>query len=287
MDKKYWEDLNKFPPLNKNEEAALFKKASAGNKIARDTIINSNLRFVIEIAKEYEGQGLEFEDLVSYGNLGLCRAYEKFDSTRNIKFITYAVWWIRQAILQALNEDTHMIRVPHYKAVSKNTVEKTKEKLEHKHQREITTAEIEDELGKEISNSFDYFSVISLDKVFTGDTKTTLGGALKDPEGVDPELRADHESFLKDLNDLLSDFTEREKNIIKYYHGMGIVRNLTLEEIGLEFGITRERVRQIKEKVLKRLRHKSKKEKLKPYLAILQSEILHDISNSKQQGKNP
>jgi len=282
MDKKYFEDLNKYPPLEKKKEREIALKAKAGDKKSKDLLINSNLRFVISIAKEYKKQGLPLEELVAYGNLGLCKAYDKYDPEKGNKFITYAVWWIRQSILQALNEHNSLIKIPHYQRVSYSLIEKTKENLERKYQREVSNFEVEEELGKKMNLSVaEAYHIIPLDKSYGKHGNYPLKNAIEDTDASDPESFSDHESFFMELEDILKDFTEREKAIIKYYYGIGIVRGLTLEEIGVEFGITRERVRQIKAKVIKRLQHKSRSGRLQPYLAILKSEILNDISGSK------
>lgn len=280
MDDKYWSDLNKYPPLSKEKEKEVAVLAKAGDRKAYELLINSNLRFVVNVAKEYKNQGLDLEDLVAYGNLGLCKAFKKFDPERGMKFITYAVWWIRQAILQALSEDNHLIKIPHYQVVTKGMLDKTRDKLEREEQREVSRHEVEDELGKSVKNStMEAYHVVPLDKSYAADGKNPLANAISDDDASDPEATTDHESFLQELDDILRDFTDREKAIIKYYHGIGIVRNLTLEEIGVEFGITRERVRQIKAKVIERLQHQSRKGRLQPYLAILKTEILNDISS--------
>lgn len=284
MDTKYWSDLNKYPPLEREKEKEIAIKAKAGDRKAYETLINSNLRFVVNVAKEYKSQGLELEDLVAYGNVGLCRAFNKYEPERGMKFITYAVWWIRQSILDALNKHNHLIAVPHYQRVTKSQLEKTQELLERKYQREVSLNEIEDYLGKKLQTStMDSYHIIPLDKSFTSDGINPIKDALEDDAAVNPESKTYHESFLTELNDILKDFDDREQAIIKYYHGIGVVRNMTLEEIGVEFGITRERVRQIKAKVLERLKHKSRKGKLQPYLAELKSEILNDISSSEDE----
>lgn len=283
MDEKYWSDLNDYPPLSREDEKEIAKKAKAGNRKAYETLINSNLRFVVSVAKEYTKQGLPLEELVAYGNLGICKAFDKFDITRNMKFITYAVWWIRQAILQALSEHNHLVKIPLYQRVTKTMMEKTREKLERKHQREVATQEIEEEIGKTLkTNIVGAYHVIPLDKSFAQDGNNPIKNVIGDVEAPNPEAELDHLSFKTELDSILNDFTDREKSIIKYYHGIGVVRNLTLEEIGIEFGITRERVRQIKAKVLERLRHRSRKGRLQPYLAILQTNILNEISSTEQ-----
>jgi len=281
MDEKYWHDLDKYPPLSRADEKEVAVKAKAGDRKSYELLINSNLRFVVSVAKEYKTQGLSLEDLVAYGNLGLCKAFKKYDPERGMKFITYAVWWIRQAILQALSEDNHLIKIPHYQVVTKGMLEKTREKLEQKYQREVGLNEVELELGKSVkASTMEAYHVVPLDKSFSDDGNNPLKNAISDEEAMDPEAATDHESFLQELEDILKGFTDREKAIIKYYHGIGVVRNMTLEEIGVEFGITRERVRQIKFKVLERLRHPSRKGRLQPYLAVLKTEILNDISSS-------
>lgn len=284
MDDKFWEDLNKYPPLKPKDEIEIAKKAKAGDRQAYETLINSNLRFVVRTAKEYSGQGLELEELIAYGNVGICKAYSKYDPDSGYKFITYAVWWIRQSILQALNDHNHLIKIPHYQRVTKTTIEKAREKLERKFQRTVTYAEVEDEVGKDLKlSTLEAYHIIPLDKSFTEDGESPIKDILEDKGAINPIDFLEHESFMQELDEILEDFTDREKIIIKYYHGIGIIRNLTLEEIGTEFGITRERVRQIKEKVLQKLRHKSRSERLQPYLAILKSEILNDMSSSDEE----
>ncbi len=280
MDNKYWSDLSKYPPLKLAEELEIAKKAKAGDRKSYELLINSNLRFVVKVAKEYAKQGLPLEELVAYGNLGLCKGFERYDPERGLKYISYAVWWIRQSILHALNEHIHLIKIPHYQRVTKTLIEKTKEELERENQREVSNYEVEEFLGTKLNTStIEAYHVIPIDQSFGGDGQNPLKNALEDVDSIDPEAFTYHQSFLTELNDILKDFDDREQAIIKYYHGIGVIRNLTLEEIGVEFGITRERVRQIKVKVLERLRHKSRSGRLQPYLAELKSEILNDISS--------
>jgi RNA polymerase primary sigma factor len=280
MDEKYWKDLNKYPPLSRKEEKELIIKAKGGDRHAYNKVINSNLRFVVNVAKEYSKQGLELEDLIAYGNLGLCKGFEKFDSTKDVKLISYAVWWIRQAILEALNADTHLVKIPHSQIITKNMINRSRDRLEVKHQREIYDHEIEDDIGKKNSHShMAIYSVVPLEKCFRNDDSTSIKNVIENTESLDPESELDHMSFISELEEILSDFEDRERSIIEYYYGIGIVRKMTLEEIGLEFGITRERVRQIKLKVLKKLQHVSRSSRLRPYLADLKSEMLNDISD--------
>ena len=280
---KYWEDLNRYPPMTKAEESKVMVKAKEGHKPSYDLVINSNLRFVVKVAKEYKGQGLELEDLIAYGNVGLCKAFPRFDPAKGNKFFSYAVWWIRQSILQALAEDNHMIKIPHYQRVTQNLINKTKEELTRDNQREVSIHEVEQALSKQVSaTAVAACRVIELDKSYAGsnDAGSALKHILKDESAIDPELVIDTESFLKELNSILSLFKDREREIVKFYFGIGETRSMTLEEIGSEFGITRERVRQIKEKLLIKLRHPTRSNKLKPYLSLLKSEILNDIHNT-------
>lgn len=282
MDKKYWEDLNKFPPLKKKDEIEIAKKAKNGDRNSYEKLINSNLRFVINVAKEYSNQGIDLEELVAYGNLGLCKAFKKFDPEIGNRFITYAVWWIRQSILQALSEHNYLIKIPPYQRVSNKVFLKTQEKLEQAYQREVSYNEIEEEILRNLKKpSLNTYRVISLEKSFTKEKNSPIKEALADDNSEDPEAECDHESFLLELKSILNDFSEREQIIIKKYHGIDTIRNLTLEEIGVEFGITRERVRQIKKKILKKLKHKSRKDRLEPYLNLLQPDILNDLSRKK------
>jgi len=279
MDKIYWADLNKYPPLKKKEELEIAKKAKTGDRKSYEILINSNLRFVINVAKEYMNQGIDLEELVAYGNLGLCKAYNRYDPETGYRFITYAVWWIRQAILHALSKHNYLVNIPQYKRLSSRALSKARDKLQKKLQREVSDVEIEEELNMKVLGTC---RIISLDQSFAENPKNSLRNIIEDIDSKDPEAELDNESFLLELKDILKDFTEREKIIIKKYHGIGIIRNLTLEEIGVEFGITRERVRQTKKKVLQRLKHKSRSDRLKQYLDVLQSEILNDLSCNKQ-----
>jgi RNA polymerase primary sigma factor len=283
MDEIYRKHLSQYPPMTREEEKPLITSGQAGNKRDRDKVINSNLRYVIKVAKEYNNQGIEFDDLVAYGNLGLCKAFNKFDNKRGIKFYTYAVWWIRQSILQALAEENHLIKIPLYQRITKSTWENTKNKLERTLQREVSTYEIEEELGKTIDiNTVYAYHLINLDRPNTDEDKKALVNLIADENAEDPESESDHESFLIELHDILSEFTDREQEIIKSYYGIDQERGLTLEEIGIELELTRERVRQIKLKILEKLSHSKRKNRLKHYLDIIKSDVLYDLSYSKQ-----
>ena len=262
----YLNDIRNCSPLEKEEERELIIKAKAGNTLAYNKVIKSNLRFVIDTAKKYQGQGIDLEDLVAEGNIGLIKAFDRFDISKGFRFITYAVWWIRQSILTALHEHAKLIRLPLNKISSVTKINKIQETLRDALRREPTQRELEDELGenKKLLNDLQFnYTILDLDNPYTEDGKD-LNNVISIAEELNPE---DYEKeFRKELEDILTKFTEREKIIIKMYYGIGYKDNYTLQEIGEEFGITRERVRQIKEKVLQNLRKKHKSDKLRIFL---------------------
>lgn len=229
-------------------------------------VITSNLRFVVSVAKGYQDQGLPLEELIAEGNLGICRAFDRFDPEAGYKFITYAVWWIRQAILQALSEQTNLIRIPNSKQSVVATIEKTKTKMEKELQRSVSYGEVEEKLEDIDFSIFAPYNIIPLEKSFTDEKNNPIRDAIENQKSENPENTFFQESFEQELKEILEEFTPREQQIIKYYHGIGEPRGLTLEEIGYEFGITRERVRQIKEEILKKLRHQKRSTRLQPFL---------------------
>tara|TARA_Y100001963_G_scaffold36301_2_gene50569 strand:- start:6280 stop:7098 length:819 start_codon:yes stop_codon:yes gene_type:complete len=265
----YYDILAKYPPLKKEEEEKYMLLAKAGDKRAYDKIVCSNLRFVVNVAKEYLGQGLEFEDLIGEGNMGLVKAFHKFDITRENRFITYAVWWIRQAILQALLEHPKAVKLPANRQAEKRSIRKARYHLEEILEREPSLVELEEYIGYEIDPTLlqdDY--VMSLDHTFNNgnDDDKNLLNVVIDKLADDPEDESTKQSFRQELQSILSNFDEREQQIIKMYHGIDYVRCFTLEEIGIEFDLTRERIRQIKKQVLEKLGQSKFKEKLIPYL---------------------
>lgn len=262
----YFKAIGDFNPISREEERDLIAKARNGNLVAYNKVMNSNLRFVITVAKKYQKQGLELEDLVAEGNLGLVKAFHKFDLERNVKFITYAVWWIRQSILNAIHENAKMIRLPLNKIANITKLTKMWEALAQELGREPTQIELEEEVNDPvlIGDAAFLYTIVGLDEAHTED-----GGTLKNILPADPsynELRDREDAFRQELDIVLEDFTERERKILYMYYGIGHVRAYTLKEIGIDMGLTRERIRQIKEKILERLKRKHRSEPLRPYL---------------------
>lgn len=262
----YFKSIGVFKILSREEERDLLAKARDGDLAAYNKVLSSNLRFVISVAKKYQNQGLELEELVAEGNLGLVKAFYKFDLGRNVKFITYAVWWIRQCILNAIHENAKTIRLPLNKIANITKLTKAREALAQELGREPSQIELEEEVNDPvlIEDAAFLYTVIGLDE-----THTDNDGTLKNVLPADPtynDLRDREDAFRLELNIVLEDFTEREKKILHMYYGIGHVRAYTLKEIGIDMGLTRERIRQIKEKILERLKRKHRSEPLRPYL---------------------
>ncbi len=262
----YFRSIKPFKTLSREEERELLMKAHNGDTAAYNKVLNYNLRFVITVAKKYQNQGLELEELVAEGNLGLVKAFYKFDLERNVKFITYAVWWIRQSILNAIHENAKMIRLPLNKIANITKLTKAWEALAQELGREPTQVELEEEVSDPVlmKDATFLYTVIGLDE-----SHTDNDGTLKNVLAADPsyeELRNREDAFREELDIVLEDFSEREKKILYMYYGIGHVRAYTLKEIGIDMGLTRERIRQIKEKILERLKRKHRSEPLRPYL---------------------
>lgn len=241
-------------------------KAKKGNKAAYDKVLNCNLRFVFQVAKSYQGKGLPLEDLIAEGNLGLVKAFDKFDLDRDVKFISYAVWWIKQSILSALYKHSNLIRLPLNKLVSVSKVNKVKKELEQDLGRDPTTQEIKDALDDpSLADDMQHLhSMIRLDVPRTETGDADLHEVLKRDQFVDPEELS--QKFQRDLDEIIKVFPPREQKIIRMYYGIGFMRSYTLREIGDDLDLTRERIRQIKEHVLSKIRKKSDGEKLLDYL---------------------
>lgn len=263
---RYFNSIQNLPTVSREEERRLLKLAYAGNDSAYNKVMNANLRFVITVAKKYQNQGLELEDLVAEGNLGLVKAYHKFDLDKNVKFITYAVWWIRQSILNAIHENAKMIRLPLNKIANITKLSKVFESLAQELGREPTHYELVDAVDDPVllEDAAFLYTVIGLDEPHTDNDDTLKNVLPADPTYNELQYRDD--MFKLELDVVLQDFTGREKKILYMYYGIGQVRAYTLKEIGIDMGLTRERIRQIKEKVLERLRRKHRSEPLRPYL---------------------
>lgn len=267
---KYLEEIGKYFPLPPEEEVALAKRIKKGDKEALDILVRSNLRFVVSVAKEYQNQGLPMEDLINEGNLGLIKAGERFDETRGFKFISYAVWWIRQSILQALAEQSRIVRLPLNRVGAINKIGKMLDNLGQEYEREPRLDELADRMNM---NSFELAETLrtssrhlSLDAPFQQGDGNSLMDVLKNDHMSPPDEDLMDESLRLEIEKVLATLTLREAKIIKLYFGIDQDRPLTLEEIGEIFNLTRERVRQIKEKALRKLRHKSRRRPLQKYL---------------------
>ncbi|MCF7803356.1 MAG: sigma-70 family RNA polymerase sigma factor [Candidatus Marinimicrobia bacterium] len=267
---KYLEEIGQYEPLSPEEEIAVAKKVKEGSQEALEKLTTANLRFVVSVAKDYQGQGLPLSDLINEGNLGLIKAAHRFDETRGFKFISYAVWWIRQSILQALAEHSRIIRLPLNRVGNITKISKASEKLQHDLKRKPRPGEIADELDMKPEEVSDAIQIsrrhYSLDKPFRDGESNSLMDVIEDNEGEEPDEDLMSESLKQEVMDALGTLSERERTVLEMYFGIGRDYALTLNEIGDEFGLTRERIRQIKEKALRRLRHKSRSKGLRQYL---------------------
>jgi RNA polymerase primary sigma factor len=266
----YLADISKFEPLDPRKEIELTQLIKQGDTKAQNELIVSNLRFVVSVAKKFQGQGRPLEDLISEGNLGLIKAAKRFDETRGFKFISYAVWWVRQSILQSLSEHSRLVRVPLNRQGDINKIVKATEDLEHQYERPPLVEEIAKQVAKlpyEVAHSIQISRRHqSLDMPFSDADSNSLIDVLPDPGSLEPDSALVHSSLKQEIIYALNTLKEREREIIKMYYGIEHEYALTLNEIGEEFNLTRERVRQIKEKAIRRLQHKSRSTHLRPYL---------------------
>ncbi len=256
---KCFNEVNKIPLLTNEEESELAKKASSGDEVALDRLVKGNLRFVISVAKQYQNRGLPFEDLVNDGNIGLIKAAKKFDNDRGFKFISYAVWWIRQAIMQSIAEQSRMIKIPNNQTNSLYKINKAFSKLEQELEREPTDSELEQALDGLNINIKDLKFVVgrtvSLDSPVADDEGAlTLLDCTENKNSVSPDEELNKESMSSDLSKVLNRLTPKQKSVICMYYGLQGKQPMTLEEIGESFELTRERVRQIKDMGLKVLK---------------------------------
>lgn len=268
---KYLHDISKEELITAEQEVELAIRIKQGDQIALEKLTKANLRFVVSVAKQYQNQGLTLADLINEGNLGLIKAAKKFDETRGFKFISYAVWWIRQSILQALAEQARVIRLPLNQVGSISRINKTFSELEQRLQRAPTAAELADELDLSEDKIKETLKVagrhVSVDAPFSNeDDGGTLLDVLENKESPSTDDILMNESLSNEIERSLSMLKEREKVIIQMFFGLGDFQPMTLDEIGTKLGLTRERVRQIKEKGIKRLRHNSRNRILKSYL---------------------
>jgi RNA polymerase primary sigma factor len=266
---KYLQEIGKEELITVEEEVELAQRIRKGDREALEKLTRANLRFVVSVAKQYQNQGLSLPDLINEGNLGLIRAAEKFDETRGFKFISYAVWWIRQSILQALAEQSRIVRLPLNQVGALNKINKALAKFEQEYERTPTPEELAEILELPKEKVMDTLRVsgrhVSMDAPFVEGEDNSLVDVLENQDSPVADGKLINESLKKEIERALATLTERERDIIRYFFGLGCPEK-TLEEIGEEFGLTRERVRQIKEKAIRRLRHTSRSKLLKQYL---------------------
>lgn len=267
---KYLQEIGKVDLLTPDEEVELAKRIREGDQMALEKLTKANLRFVVSVAKQYQNQGLSLGDLINEGNLGLIKAAQRFDETRGFKFISYAVWWIRQSILQALAEQSRIVRLPLNRVGSLNKISKTFSELEQKYEREPSPDELADVLEVTTSEVVDTMKIsgrhVSMDAPFVQGEENSLLDVLENDSEETPDNELMNDSLRKEVQRALSTLTQREADVITLYFGLNGEHSMTLEEIGEKFNLTRERVRQIKEKAIRRLRHTSRSKALKPYL---------------------
>jgi RNA polymerase primary sigma factor len=267
---KYLQEIGKVDLLTADEEVILAKRIKEGDQIALEKLTKANLRFVVSVAKQYQNQGLTLGDLINEGNLGLIKAAQRFDETRGFKFISYAVWWIRQSILQALAEQSRIVRLPLNRVGSLNKISKTFSELEQKYEREPSPDELADVLKVTVAEVIDTMKIsgrhVSMDAPFIQGEENSLLDVLENDGEDTPDQGLISDSLRKEVTRALGTLTQREADVIALYFGLNGEHALTLEEIGEKFSLTRERVRQIKEKAIRRLRHTTRSKTLKPYL---------------------
>jgi RNA polymerase primary sigma factor len=267
---KYLQEIGKVDLITSEVEVELAKRIREGDQVALEKLTKANLRFVVSVAKQYQNHGLTLGDLINEGNLGLIKAAKRFDETRGFKFISYAVWWIRQSIMQALAEQSRIVRLPLNRVGSLNKISKTFSDLEQKFQREPSADELAEVIGVTTQEIVDNLKVsgrhVSMDAPFAQGEENNLLDVLTDANEEKPDSGLLTDSLKKEVQRALSTLTVREAQVLGLYFGLEGNNAMTLEEIGEKFSLTRERVRQIKEKATRRLRHASRSKTLKSYL---------------------
>ena len=269
---KYLQEIGRVDLITAQEEVDLAQKIKKGDQLALTKMVNANLRFVVSVSKQYQNQGLSLPDLINEGNLGLIKAAQRFDETRGFKFISYAVWWIRQSILQALAEQSRIVRLPLNKIGSINKINKTFARLEQEFEREPSADEIGVALDlspEDVKEAMRHTGRhVSMDAPLASSDENTsnMYDVLQSEESPSPENSLISESLRKEIERALATLTTREADVVRLYFGLNGEHALTLEEIGERFDLTRERVRQIKEKAIRRLKHTSRSRLLKTYL---------------------
>lgn len=267
---KYLQDIGKIPLITAEEEVTLAQQIHQGDVLALEKLTKANLRFVVSVAKQYQNQGLSLPDLINEGNLGLIKAAQRFDEKRGFKFISYAVWWIRQGILQALAEQSRIVRLPLNQVGSLNRIRKVSSQLEQQFERPPSNQELaealelpENKIDTSLGNSI---RILSMDEPLAEDESVLFGDNFIDNDAPTTDAVLIQESLAKEVQRAIATLTQKEREILMLYYGIGVPQALTLEEIGKALDLTRERVRQIKEKAIRRLRHKSRSKILQQYL---------------------
>jgi len=267
---KYLQEIGKVDLITADEEVELAQRIKAGDQRALEKLTKANLRFVVSVAKQYQNQGLTLPDLINEGNLGLIKAAQRFDETRGFKFISYAVWWIRQSILSALAEQSRIVRLPLNKIGSINKINKMYALLEQSNERPPSAEEIAKELDMTVNDVKESMKNsgrhLSMDAPLVEGEDSNLYDVLRSGETPNPDRELIHESLRTEIERALETLTPREADVVRLYFGLGDQHPMTLEEIGETFDLTRERVRQIKEKAIRRLKHTSRSKILKTYL---------------------
>ncbi len=267
---KYLQEIGKVELITPDEEVVLAKKIRSGDNDALKKLVNANLRFVVSVAKQYQNQGMSLPDLINEGNLGLMKAAQRFDETRGFKFISYAVWWIRQAILQALAEQSRIVRLPVNKIGSINRINRAFSQLEQEFEREPSSQEIADILEMAPEEVKDALKTngrtVSMDAPISSEEENSMYDVMQNPDTPSPDKNLINESLAYEIERALCTLSPREAKVLKLYFGISMKHPFTLEEIGEELGLTRERVRQIKEKAIKRIQFTTRCKILKSYL---------------------
>lgn len=270
---KYLQEIGKVELISPEEEVKLAIRIKQGDNSALDKLTKANLRFVVSVAKQYQNQGLSLPDLINEGNLGLIKAAQRFDETRGFKFISYAVWWIRQSILQALAEQSRIVRLPLNKVGLTNRIQKAYSQLEQEYEREPSPEELAEMLEMDTEEVLATLGIaarhVSMDSPLSEGEDSTLIDVFENPNAERTEKSIEHDESLKqEINRSLTALTERQKEVICFFYGIGVDHPMSLEDIGTRFNLTRERVRQIKDKAITKLRTTSRCKMLRPYLGM-------------------
>ena len=268
---KYLQEISKIPMITPEEETTLAQRIKMGDQRALDKLVQANLRFVVSVAKQYQHQGLSLSDLINEGNLGLIKAAQRFDETRGFKFISYAVWWIRQSILQSLAEQSRIVRLPLNKVGLTNRINKAFQQLEQEYEREPSAEELAEMLELDTDEVTATLSMssrhVSMDSPISEGEDSTLIDVMANPNSESADEQIDHIDSLKlEIERSLNTLTERQQEVIRFFFGIGIDHPMSLEDIGERFNLTRERVRQIKDKAITKLRNASRSKLLRSYL---------------------